>query len=86
MRCSLYLQQYIVHVLYIKGSDNIGSDYLSRMEMLCSDTLEANLESDCPGNVLSARVPVLSISIYIMLIELLLSYMDCLIKITHVSS
>jgi hypothetical protein len=50
MRWSLYLQQYNVHVQYIKGSDNIGSDYLSRMGMSCSDTLEANLESDCPGN------------------------------------
>lgn len=50
MRWSLYLQQYNVHVQYIKGSDNIGSDYLSRMGMSCSDTPEANLESDCLGN------------------------------------
>ena len=50
MRWSLYLQQYNVHVQYIEGSDNIGSDYLSRMGISCSDTLEDNLESDCPGN------------------------------------
>ena len=31
MRWSLFLQQYHIHVEYIKGSQNIGSDYLSRL-------------------------------------------------------
>ena len=35
MRWSLYLQQYNVHVQYIKGSDNIGANYLSRMGLSC---------------------------------------------------
>ena len=31
MRWSLFLQQYHIHVEYIKGSQNIGADYLSRL-------------------------------------------------------
>jgi len=46
MRWSLYLQPYNVHVQYIKGSDNIGADYLSRMGLPCTDTPGTNLEVD----------------------------------------
>jgi len=45
MRWSLYLQQYNVHVQYIKGSDNIGADYLSRMGLPGTNTLETNQEA-----------------------------------------
>lgn len=31
MRWSLQLQEYDFHVKYIKGSDNVGADYLSRL-------------------------------------------------------